>query len=335
MLGTTTFETAGGGAAARPSRELMAVASGRPWLNASPRTEAELLGRPLVVQFCTYTCINWLRTIPWMREWAQAHGADCTVVGVHTPEFGFERDSDYVRQELERLGITHPIVIDDDYKIWRAFDNHYWPALYIFDARGRIRHRRFGEGGYDEAERVLVGLLVNADRPAARLASAADRAGVEASAAWDTLHSPENYLGYQRTERFASPGGLARGRAGDYNRPTLLGLNEWALLGRWIAGAEAVTSDGRGVGLSCRFHARDLHLVMGPRERGKTVRYRVQLDGQPPGRNGGQDVDIEGYGVASAPRLYQLIRQRSSVKERLFEVEFLDLGIQAFAFTFG
>ena len=258
------------------------------------------------------------------------------MIGVHTPEFDFEHDLDNVRQEVKDLGVDYPVATDNDYAIWTAFDNHYWPALYLVDAQGQIRHHRFGEGDYEMSEMVLQQLLAEAggggiDQDLVSV----DPGGVEAAADWASLRSPENYLGYQRTDNFVSPNGSILDTSYAYAAPTRLRLNQWALSGDWTVGRGAIVLNQSGGRILYRFHARDLHLVMAPPAPAAPVRFRVRLDGQSPGAAHGTDVDDQGNGTLTRPRLYQLIRQPGPVTERTFEITFLDPGIQAFAFTFG
>ncbi len=299
------------------SRELTALGRAGEWLN-SPRLTAEsLAGKVVLVDFCTYTCINWLRTLPYIRAWAQRYRQGLVVIGVHTPEFAFERNVDNVRRALGQMRIDYPIAIDSDYAIWRAFDNHYWPALYFVDARGRVREHHFGEGEYERSEKIIQRLLTDAG--VAGVASgvvSVEATGVEAPADWGSLKSPENYVGYDRTERFASPGGGRLDRRRVYAVPARLRLNEWALAGEWMMGRQAIILTGPNGRLACRFQARDLHLVMGPPRRESPVRIRVSIDGRPPGPAHGLDVDEDGYGTAVDQRLYQLIRQSKPIVDR-------------------
>ena len=318
------------------SRELTAIGRASEWLN-SPRLTPEALAEKVVlVQFCTYTCINWLRTLPHFRAWERKYRQQLVVIGVHTPEFAFEQNVDNVRRALSQLTIDYPIVIDNDYAIWRAFDNHYWPALFMLDPGGRVRHTHFGEGEYEQSERVIQRLLANAgaavsDRDLVRV----DPAGVEAPADWTNLRSPENYVGYRRTVNFASPGGAQFDRRHRYGAPARLALNQWAVAGEWTMGSQVMLSNAPGARVVCRFHARDLHLVMGPSRPGAAVRFRASIDGRPPGSAHGGDVDEGGNGTVVEQRLYQLIRQPKPIVDRQFEIEFLDAGAEAFAFTFG
>jgi len=317
--------------------ELPSLGGATGWLNSEPLKAASLRGKVALVQFCTYTCINWLRTLPYVRSWAEKYeGAGLVVVGVHTPEFPFEKDLDNVLPALKGLRVAYPIAVDNDYAIWRAFRNRYWPALYFADARGRVRHHQFGEGDYEQSERVIQQLLAEAGAGAAgqELVSVEGR-GVEAAADWDNLKSPENYVGYGRTENFASPGGAVADERRVYGAPSRMGLNQWALSGEWTVGEQAVALNKAGGRIAYVFHARDLHLVMGPASRRKSVRFRVAIDGRPPAASHGIDVDEQGSGTVTEQRLYQLIRQPKPIAGRHFEIEFLDPGVEAFAFTFG
>jgi thiol-disulfide isomerase/thioredoxin len=316
---------------------LLSLAGATGWLNSPPLTAAGLRGKVVLVDFWTYTCINWLRTLPYLRAWAQTyqdHGL--VVIGVHTPEFDFEHDLDNVRRAVKELRVDYPVVVDSDYAIWTAFDNHYWPALYVVDAQGQVRHHRFGEGGYQQAEMILRQLLTEAGAGGIdQDLVSVDGGGVEAPADWDSLWSPENYLGYERTENFASPDGAVLGTRQVYAVPARLRLNHWAVAGDWTVNRQAIVLNAPDGRIAYRFHARDLHLVMGPAARGTPVRFRVRLDGQPPGAAHGVDIDDQGNGTVAEPRLYQLVRQPGPVGERTFEVTFLDPGVQAYAFTFG
>ena len=306
------------------------------WLNSEPLTPEALRGRVVVVDFWTYTCINWLRTLPYVRAWADGYrDSGLVVLGVHTPEFSFEHDIGNVRQAVESMGITYPVALDSDYAIWQAFANHYWPALYFVDATGRIRHHVFGEGDYDRSERVIRELLAEAgadltEQPLVPVA--AD--GVEAAADWDDLATGETYLGSDRGTGFASPEPRADQRH-EYTVPSRLPLDHWALSGNWTTGSEAVVLDEAGGRIAFRFHARDLNLVMGPVTRGESAGFRVHLDGRPPGAAHGADVDEQGDGVVADQRLYQLIRQPLPIADRQFEIEFSAPGMQAEVFTFG
>jgi thiol-disulfide isomerase/thioredoxin len=307
------------------------------WLNSQPLTAADLRGKVVLVDFGTYTCINWLRSLPYVRAWAEKYkNQGLVVIGVHTPESPFEKDVDNVRRAVKAMKMEFPIAIDNDYAIWRAFDNQYWPALYLIDAQGRIRYHKFGEGEYERSERIIQQLLGEAgfSRIGDRLA-AVDARGVEAEADWADLKSPENYLGHERTENFASPGRAVVHKRRVYAAPERVKLNHWALSGDWTVKKDAVVLNKENGRITYRFHARDLHLVMGPAVRGASVRFRVLIDGQPPGAAHGIDVDDQGNGTVAEQRLYQLIRQPNPIADRQFEIEFLDAGVEAFAFTFG
>ena len=317
--------------------ELPSLGGATGWLNSQPLTANSLRGKVILVQFCTYTCINWLRTLPYVRAWAEKYrGQGLVVVGVHTPEFAFEKDVDNVRHALKEMKVVYPVALDSDYAVWRAFNNQYWPALYFVDAKGRIRHHQFGEGDYEQSERVIQQLLAEAGAGGVgqELVSVEAR-GIEAAADWDNLKSPENYVGYERTENFASPGGEIPDKSRVYAAPAQLSLNQWALSGDWTVGSQVVALNKAGGRIAYRFHARDLHLVMGPAARGTSVRFRVTVEGQPAGAAHGVDVDERGNGTVTEQRLYQLIRQPKPIADRRFEIEFLDAGAEAFAFTFG
>jgi thiol-disulfide isomerase/thioredoxin len=323
-------------AAPRQPRELAALGRANEWLNSSRLTPESLSGKVVVVDFWTYTCINWLRTLPYVRAWAKNYNQGLVVVGVHTPEFAFEHDIDNVRRAVRQMRIEYPIAIDNDYAIWRAFDNHYWPALYIVDARGRLRQHLFGEGEYDPFERAIQQSLAEAGVAATSQDPVSiDARGVEAPADWSALRSPENYVGYDRTQNFASPRGADRDRRRVYSAPARLALNQWALVGEWTMGRQATVLNKASGEIVYRFQARDVHLVMGPSRPGGSVRFRVTIDGQPPGAAHGLDVDESGNGTAVEQRLYQLIRQPKPIVDRTFVIEFLDAGVEAFAFTFG
>ena len=317
--------------------ELPSFSGATAWLNSPPLTAADLLGKVVLVEFWTYTCINWLRTLPYVRAWDEKykdHGL--VVIGVHSPEFSFEHDLENVRRAARDMRVDYPIAIDNDFAIWRAFNNHYWPALYLVDAQGRIRSHQFGEGAYEQSEMMIQQLLAEAGIGGiAHELVSVEAQGAEAAADWGDLRSPENYLGDERTENFASPGGAVVDQPRVYAAPGRLMLNQWALAGEWTVEREAVvlnTANGR---IAYRFHARDLHLVMGPAARGTSVRFRVRIDGQQPGAAHGSDVDEQGNGTVSDQRLYQLIRQSGHIADRQFEIEFLDAGVEAFVFTFG
>ena len=288
------------------------------WLNSEPLTPEGLRGKVVVVDFWTLTCINWLRTEPFVRAWSQAYRDDgLVVIGVHTPEFSFEHDLDLVRQATEEMEIDYPVAADNDYAVWRAFDNNYWPALYFADAEGVIRDRHFGEGRYEQSERVIQELL-----GVEREAVSVEGTGVEAEADWDNLRTPETYLGDARGER----------RSDDL--PGQLRLDHWSLAGEWTVRPEKVVADQAGAGIAFRFHARDAHLVLSPGARAP-IPFRLLLDGEAPGPSHGVDADEEGNGLLGEGRLYQLVRQHDGVRDRTLEIEFLEPGAEAYAFTFG
>ena len=300
------------------------------WLNSEPLDTADLRGHVVLVDFWTFTCINWLRTAPYVRAWAQAYRDDgLVVIGVHTPEFSFEHEIDRVRRATREMRIEHPVAVDDDYEIWSAFDNHYWPALYFVDAGGVIRDHHFGEGRYERSERVLQRLL-----GVERGLVAVEGQGVEAEADWDHLRSPETYLGHRRSERFASAGRAASDGPGAYELPERLRLNHWGLGGAWTIGDEKVALREAGGSIAFRFAARDAHLVLSA-PTGAAIPFRVLLDGAAPGPSHGVDVDEDGNGGLSDGRLYQLVRQHDAVRERTLEITFLEPGAEAFVFTFG
>jgi thiol-disulfide isomerase/thioredoxin len=307
------------------------------WLNSPPLSADSLRGHVVLIDFWTYTCINWRRTLPYVRAWAEKYREYGVVtIGVHSPEFSFEHDLENVRRAAEDMRVEYPIAIDNDFAIWHAFTNHYWPALYLVDALGHIRYHHFGEGAYELSEMILQHLLVesgNSDFDQELVS--VDATGAEAAADWDSLRSPETYVGDALTEHFASPDGTVVDKPHIYTAPDHFSLNHWALVGKWTVGREATMLNEANGRIAYRFHARDLHLVMGPAVRGTTVRYRVFLDGRPPGEASGVDADSQGNGTVSDQRMYQLIRQPGLIADRLFEIEFLDAGVEAFVFTFG
>jgi thiol-disulfide isomerase/thioredoxin len=317
--------------------ELPSLGGATGWLNSQPLTAAGLRGKVVLIDVWTYTCINWLRTLPYVRAWAEKYkDRGLVVIGVHAPEFAFEKNIDNVRRAAKDMKVDYPIAIDNNYAIWRALKNEYWPALYFVDARGHIRHHHFGEGEYEQSERIIQQLLAEAGIGSVdhKLVSV-DARGAEAAADWGSLKSPENYVGYERTENFASPGGAVLDKRRVYAAPAQLRLNQWALSGDWMVGKQATVLNKANGRIAYRFHARDLHLVMGPAARGTSVRFRVLIDGKPPGAAHGIDIDDQGNGTVDEQRLYQLIRQPKPIADRQFEIEFLDSGVEAFAFTFG
>jgi len=319
------------------AKELGALASATAWINSPPLTAADLRGKVVLVDIWTYTCINWLRTLPYVRAWAAKYkGRGLVVIGVHSPEFPFEKDVENVRRAVKAMDIVYPVAVDSDHAIWRAFDNDAWPALYLVDENGKVRWRHLGEGAYEEAERFIQRLLTEAGaRDIPRdLVSVVGR-GPEVGADWATLRSPETYVRHRDIERFASPGGAVLDEQRAYAAPARLKLNEWALAGAWTLQSGAASSNEASGRIVYRFHARDVNLVLGPAARGTSVRFRVLVDGRAPGDAHGADVDEQGLGTVTDQRLYQLVRQPGRIDDRQFEIEFLDPGAQAFVFTFG
>jgi hypothetical protein len=307
------------------------------WLNSPPLTPEDLRGQVVLVDFWTYTCINWLRTLGYVRAWFERYrDQGLVVIGVHTPEFPFEQDVDNVREAVKDMNVEYPVALDPNYEVWNAFANHYWPAVYIADADGRIRHHQFGEGGYEECERVVQLLLRQAGREgvADDVVSVAPD-GLEAQADWTNLESPETYLGYLQGQNFASPGDVELDQPRSYALPDRLNLNDWALAGDWTVGRRAIVSNETDGTIAFRFHARDVNLVLGPRERGASVPFRVLVDGEPPGDAHGLDVDRWGTGAVAQQRLYQLVREPARISDRTFEITFLAPGVEAYVFTFG
>ena len=300
------------------------------WLNSEPLGPAGLRGQVVLVNFWTLTCINWLRQEPYVRAWSRAYRADgLVVIGVHTPEFSFEHDIDGVRRATAERDIDYPVAVDNDYAVWSAFDNHYWPALYFIDADGIIADDHFGEGRYEESERVIQRLL-GVERELVPV----EGRGVEAEADWDHLRTPETYLGYGRGERFASPHGAGYDERRAYALPERLRLNHWALVGEWTVAREQVVLEGAGGSIAFRFHARDAHLVLSAGA-AAPIPFRVLVNGEAPGPSAGVDVDEDGNGVLRDGRLYQLLREREEVRERTLQITFLEPGAEAYSFTFG
>jgi cytochrome c biogenesis protein CcdA/thiol-disulfide isomerase/thioredoxin len=307
------------------------------WLNSAPLTREQLRGKVVVIDFWTYSCINCLRALPYVEGWAAKYkDAGLVVIGVHTPEFAFEKERSNVEQAVRDLKISYPVAMDSNYKIWQAFNNEYWPAHYFIDGKGRIRHHHFGEGEYDESERVIQELLKeNGAKSPADGTINVTASGVEAAPDSRNTGSPETYIGYKRAQHFASAQLFAQDTRMAYTPLPRLTLNQWALGGSWKVGAESAVLDSAPGKIVFRFHARDLHLVLGPTKNGKPIRFKVTLDGTAPGDDHGSDSDASGAGTVQGHRLYQLIRQKGAVEDRTFEIEFLDPGVQAFAFTFG
>jgi hypothetical protein len=305
------------------------------WLNSAPLTPDGLRGRVVVVQFCTFSCVNWLRTVPYVKAWAGKYRDDgLVVIGVHSPEFPFEHDLDKVRSALTGMGIDYPIALDNAFAVWRAFDNAYWPALYFVDAEGRLRHHHFGEEAYERSEQVIQQLLTEAGSAGVSddLVSVQPD-GVSLGADWSALESPETYLGYSRATGFASPGGLKPDRGRVYEEPRRLRLNQWALSGDWTVQPQLATLNQPGGRILHRFRGRDVNLVLGAAA--EPVRLRMRIDGAPPNGSSGLDVDEHGTGTVTDERLYQLIRQDGRIVDRTVEITFLDAGAQAYVFTFG
>ena len=315
---------------------LPALSGAVAWLNSAPLTADALKGKVVLVDFWTYSCINCLRAIPYVRAWAEKYkDQGLVVIGVHAPEFAFEKNVNNVRAAIASLGIPYPVAIDNDYAIWRAFNNQYWPAHYFIDAKGQIRHHHFGEGDYDGSERVIQQLLAEAggSRTLGDLVPVS-ASGVEAAPDMGEVQSPETYIGYERTQNFVSPGGVVKDARHVYAaaKPR---LNEWSLSGAWTIKGEHADLNGKDGSIIFRFHSRDLHLVLGPAADGKPVRFKVTIDDAAPGESHGADIDADGQGVVTGQRLYQLVRQKSAITDHTFAIKFLDPGVQAFAFTFG
>ncbi|MNV03368.1 Thiol-disulfide oxidoreductase YkuV [compost metagenome] len=307
------------------------------WLNSPPLDAQALKGKVVLVDFWTYSCINCLRSLPYVKAWAEKYrDQGLVVIGVHAPEFAFERDIKNVTKAMKELGINYPVAIDNEFKIWRAFNNEYWPAHYFADAQGRIRYHHFGEGAYDESERVIQQLLREAG--AAKVSDGLINAkadGVQMAPDSNEVQSPETYVGYQRAEHFVPETALVPDKVAAYNPPAQLALNDWSLGGQWHVGSERATASAADSRIVYRFHARDLHLVLGPGADGKPVRFKVLIDGKTPGDDHGMDVAPDGSGTVTDQRLYQLVRQNGGVTDRTFSIEFLDPGASAYAFTFG
>ena len=332
---------ASGGAAALPVEGVLPTLNGAvQWLNSPPLTVQDLRGKVVLVDFWTYSCINCLRSLPYVKAWAQKYkDQGLVVIGVHAPEFAFERNVDNVKKAVHDLGVDYPVAIDNNYAIWRALNNQYWPAHYFVDGKGQIRYHHFGEGDYAESEKVIQELLTEAGHAnASKVAigiTGTSAQGVQAAADGADMQSPETYIGYERAENFTSPGGAAEDKVHTYKAPLQPAVNDWGLAGAWNVGAEHATLEAASGRIIYRFHARDLHLVLGPGKDGKPVRFRVSVDGGAPGAAHGTDVAADGTGTVTEQRLYQLVRQTGDVADHTFSIEFLDPGVQAFAFTFG
>jgi thiol-disulfide isomerase/thioredoxin len=317
--------------------ELASLERANEWLNSPPLRPADLRGKVVLVDFWTYTCINWRRQFPYVRAWAEKYkDQGLVVIGVHAPEFEFEKNIANVRWAVKDMKVDYPVAVDNNHAIWRAFRNRAWPALYFIDAQGRVRHQHFGEGAYEQSEMVIQALLREASATVvSRELVSVDARGHDAAADWSNLKTPENYLGFERTENFASPGRAIPDKPRVYERPPRLALNEWALSGDWTVRKDAAALNKVGGSITYSFHARDLHLVMGPATPGASVKFRVLIDGKPPGDAHGVDVDEQGNGTVTEQRMYQLIRQPKPIADRQFEIEFFGPGVEAFAFSFG
>jgi cytochrome c biogenesis protein CcdA/thiol-disulfide isomerase/thioredoxin len=334
-VGDAMTDPSGGNATPGPA--LAKISGETAWINSPPLTPASLRGKVVLVDFWTYSCINCLRTLPYVKAWyAKYKDRGLVIIGVHTPEFPFEKDEANVRRAVKELGISYPVAMDNNYGVWRNFNNEYWPADYFIDSTGHIRHHEFGEGNYDESEKWIRTLLEEANhQPLPDAATNVAATGTEAPPDSDEVKSPETYIGYERAQNFASPGRLGRDAAHLYQAPGDFKLNQWALTGNWNDAGQIATSLAPSCSIFYRFHARDLHLVMGPSNDEKPIRFRVTLDGKPPGADHGVDTDADGFGTVTENRLYQLIRQQGSVRDRTFRIEFLTPGVQAYSFTFG
>jgi thiol-disulfide isomerase/thioredoxin len=323
--------------ASAPSGPLAALLSARQWLNTQPLRAADIRGKVVLVNFWTYTCINSLRALPYVREWAKKYkDRGLVVIGVQTPEFSFEKDTANVSTALVSLGVDYPVAIDNDYGIWRAFDNEAWPAFYFIGANGQVRHHVLGEGGYDDSERLIQQLLSEADgTPVANPIAAIDGTGPQAAADENDLRSEETYIGYGQARNFVSPGGADEDAPSRYRAAPMLSLDSWYLTGAWTIGSEFAALNEAPGGIAYRFHARDLHLVLTAPSTEHPIRFRIKIDGAPPGADHGVDADAEGWGSVREDRMYQLVRQQRPVADRTFEIEFFDAGVRAYVFTFG
>lgn len=319
------------------SSPLYGLSGATGWINSAPLTAKQLKGKVVLVDFWTYSCINCLRALPYIEAWSQKYkDSGLVVIGVHTPEFDFEKELPNVQKAVQKYGVTYPIALDSKHAIWDAFHNEFWPAHYFIDAKGKVRFEHFGEGNYDESEHWIQELLQErAGKPMPAGDVSVHAQGVEAAADMNDVRSPETYIGYARAEHFASPGGIRHDAEKIYLAPAQPRLNEWGLVGKWVDHGQVAVLKSAGGQIVFHFHARDLHLVLGPTADGKPVRFRVTIDGQAPGENHGVDTDAQGNGVVTDHRLYQLVRQKGAVTDHVFAIEFEDPGVQAFSFTFG
>jgi len=345
LVGAACWSAFGGQTAAKGqepasivgSSPLYGLSGATGWINSQPLTAKELKGKVVLVDFWTYSCINCLRSLPYIEAWSQKYeDSGLVVIGVHTPEFDFEKQLPNVQKAVKKFGVTYPIALDSNHAVWDAFHNEYWPAHYFIDAKGKVRFEHFGEGNYDQSERWIQQLLQErAGKPMAAGAVSVHAQGVEAAADMNEVRSPETYIGYTRAEHFASPGGIRQDTEKTYAAPAQPALNQWGLSGTWSDHGQVAVLKAAGGKIVFHFHARDLHLVLGPAADGKPVRYRVTIDGHAPGENHGVDTDAEGNGIVTDHRLYQLVRQQGAVADHVFAIEFEDPGVQAFSFTFG
>jgi thiol-disulfide isomerase/thioredoxin len=336
LIGSTVQQMACAALAERDDGVLPSLSGATEWLNSPPLTPAGLRGKVVLVDFWTYTCVNWLRTLPYVRAWdAKYRDQGLVVIGVHTPEFPFEADIDNVRWALKDMDVSYPVAVDSNYGVWRAFDNNYWPAAYVADANGRIRFHHFGEGKYDEIEKVIQRLLSNSGRTIDEQLVKVSPRGLEVAADYGTLRSPESYLGYERAEAFASAGDAVNDAARVYTVPPHLALNQWGIAGNWSAKGKSVLLNEPNGRLVYRFHARDVNLIMGVPPGSRPVRFTVKVDGKLPASAHGTDIDEQGNGTVSRQRTYQLVRQQGRITDREFEIQFAERGVEAFCFTFG
>jgi thiol-disulfide isomerase/thioredoxin len=319
------------------SSPLYGLSAATGWINSTPLTAKQLKGKVVLVDFWDYSCINCIRAVPYVRAWAEKYkDSGLVVIGVHTPEFDIEKQMPNVQKAVNKFGITYPVAVDNDYAVWNAFHNQYWPAHYFIDAKGKVRYEHFGEGEYDQSERWIQELLKEANaKPMPVSMVSVHGQGVQAAADTNDVLSPETYIGYARTDHFTSPGGIKREAEQLYAEPTLPRLNEWGLAGKWADHKQVAVLNSAGGKIVFRFHARDLHLVLGPSADGKPIHFRVTIDGQAPGENHGVDTDAQGNGVVTDHRLYQLVRQKGAITDHTFVIEFQEPGVQAFSFTFG
>lgn len=319
------------------SSPLYDLSGGTGWINSTPLNAKQLKGKVVLVDFWDYSCINCIRAIPYIRAWADKYkDSGLVVIGVHTPEFDIEKQKPNVQKAVNKFQITYPVVLDNNYAIWNAFHNQYWPAHYFIDAKGKVRFEHFGEGEYDQSEQWIQKLLKEANaKPMQGGIVSVHGQGVQAAADMNDVRSPETYIGYARAEHFVSPGGIKRDAEQLYHEPNRLRLNDWGLAGKWIDHQQVAVLRSTEGKIIFRFHARDLHLVLGPTADGKPVHFRVKIDGQAPGANHGADTDAQGNGVVTEERLYQMVRQRGTITDHTFVIEFQEPGVQAFSFTFG